>query len=57
LVAAPWRVNGRRPGIRRPAPVLGADDGEVLRGVLSLTDGEIDLLVDAGVVGLAGHFE
>ena len=57
LVAAPWRVNGRRPGVRRPAPVLGADDGEVLRGALSLTDGEIDLLVDAGVVGLAGHFE
>jgi crotonobetainyl-CoA:carnitine CoA-transferase CaiB-like acyl-CoA transferase len=57
LVAAPWRVNGRRPGVRRPAPVLGADDGDVLRGVLSLTDGKIDSLVAAGVVGLAGHFE
>jgi crotonobetainyl-CoA:carnitine CoA-transferase CaiB-like acyl-CoA transferase len=57
LVAAPWRINGQRPRVHRPAPILGADDRDVLRRVLSLELGEIDSLVDAGVVGLAGHFE
>ena len=56
LVAAPWRINGQRPGVQRPAPVLGADDGAVLTRVLSLDQSEIDQLIAAGVVGLAGHF-
>lgn len=30
--AAPYRINGRRPPIRRAAPVLGQDDGKWLAG-------------------------
>ncbi|MBT3332095.1 MAG: hypothetical protein HN394_11360 [Rhodospirillaceae bacterium] len=57
LVAAPWRVNSHRPGLRKTAPLLGEGDDFVLRRVLSLPDDEIDSLKAAGVVGIAGHFE
>ena len=51
LVAAPWRIHGRRPGLRKPAPQLGEGDDYVLRDVLSLGDGEIAALIAAGAVG------
>ena len=51
LVAAPWRINGHRPELRKPAPLLGQDDDYVLRRVLALTDDEIAALIAAGVVG------
>ena len=51
LVAAPWRVDGRRPVLRKPAPLLGEGDDFVLRRVLSLSDDEIDALTTSGVVG------
>ena len=57
LVAAPWRVNGQRPGLRKTAPLLGEGDDFVLRRVLSLPDDEIDSLKAAGVVGISGHFD
>lgn len=34
LVAAPWRVNGTRPRLRKAAPILGEGDDYVLRHVL-----------------------
>ncbi len=52
LVAAPWRVEGRRPGFRKHAPVLGEDDEFVLRRILSLEGDEIERLRKAGVVGV-----
>ena len=51
LVAAPWRINGRRPGLLKPAPLLGEGDDYVMRRVLGLTDDEADRLTAAGVVG------
>ena len=36
LVAAPWRVDGRRPAARKPAPLLGESNDYVLRGILGL---------------------
>ena len=57
LVAAPWRIDGLRPGLRKTAPLLGAEDDEVLGQVLGLSNDKISALVDAGVVGIAGHFE
>jgi len=51
LVAAPWRIAGRRPGLRKPAPLLGEGDDYVLRRVLSMQDDEIDALTASGVVG------
>ena len=57
LVAAPWRIDGLRPGLRKTAPLLGAEDDVVLGQVLGLSNDEISALVDAGVVGIAGHFE
>ena len=52
LVAAPWRVDGNRPGLRKPAPLLGESDDFVLRRILSLGDAEIDALNATGVVGV-----
>ena len=52
LVAAPWRVDGRRPGLRKPAPLLGEGDDYVLRRVLALDDAEIEALVAGAVVGV-----
>ncbi|MFP6747669.1 MAG: CoA transferase [Alphaproteobacteria bacterium] len=57
LVAAPWRVDGRRPALRLTAPILGAGDDAVLARVFSLSNDEINSLKSAGAVGLAGHFE
>ncbi len=42
IVAAPWRLNGRRPGLRKTAPLLGEGNDYVLRRVLGLTDEEIE---------------
>lgn len=36
LVAAPWRVNGARPRLRKAAPVLGEGNDYVFRHVLGL---------------------
>ena len=52
LVAAPWRIDGRRPGLRKPAPLLGEGDDDILRRVLRLGDDEIDALIAAGAVGI-----
>ncbi len=41
LVAAPWRVNGERPRLRKAAPILGEGDDYVLRHVLGLDDAAI----------------
>lgn len=51
LVAAPWRVDGRRPGLRKAAPLLGEGDDFVLRHILKLPTSEIEALAAAGVVG------
>ena len=44
LVAAPWRIHGNRPPIRKPAPSLGESNDYVLRGILGLGDTEISAL-------------
>jgi crotonobetainyl-CoA:carnitine CoA-transferase CaiB-like acyl-CoA transferase len=41
LVAAPWRVNGARPRLRKAAPILGEGDDYVLRHVLGLDEASI----------------
>jgi crotonobetainyl-CoA:carnitine CoA-transferase CaiB-like acyl-CoA transferase len=51
LVASPWRINGQRPGLRKPAPLLGEGDDYVLRRVLNMADEEIGALAVAGVSG------
>jgi crotonobetainyl-CoA:carnitine CoA-transferase CaiB-like acyl-CoA transferase len=44
LVAAPWRVNGRPPGIRKPAPLLGEGNMYVLGDLLDLSPEEVAAL-------------
>ncbi len=51
LVAAPWRCDGRRAGLRKPAPLLGEGDDFVLRRRLSMPETEIEALAEAGIVG------
>jgi crotonobetainyl-CoA:carnitine CoA-transferase CaiB-like acyl-CoA transferase len=52
LVAAPWRVLGRRASLRKTAPMLGEGVDYVLRGILRLPDDSIKRLHDTGVVNL-----
>jgi crotonobetainyl-CoA:carnitine CoA-transferase CaiB-like acyl-CoA transferase len=50
LVAAPWRVNGQRPPLRKLAPLIGEGNDWVLRRVLGLGDDEIAAVRDSGGV-------
>jgi 2-methylfumaryl-CoA isomerase len=51
---SPLRFSGGEPLPASPAPVLGADTEAVLCDVLGLTDRELGVLAERGVVGLAG---
>ncbi len=50
LVATPWRFDGRRPPIRKPAPMLGEDTDDVLARVLGYDETQIAALHEAGVI-------
>ena len=41
LVGAPWRLNGKRPLPRKPAPVLGESNDFILRSIIGLNKREI----------------
>ena len=51
-VAIPLRVDGERPGWRRPVPALGADSDAVLREI-GYTDAQIEAMHRRGVVAQA----
>ena len=48
---APYRVGEGPHGIERPAPTLGEHNGEVLQGLLGLSDAELDELESEGILG------
>jgi crotonobetainyl-CoA:carnitine CoA-transferase CaiB-like acyl-CoA transferase len=48
---APYRLDGRTPPLRNPAPTLGEYNAAVLTGELGLSGGEIAALETAGVIG------
>ncbi len=50
VVAAPWRIDGQRTPIRKPAPVLGEANDYVLRKVLDLDEAAITAVHASGVV-------
>lgn len=50
MPAAPFRADGERAGPERPAPLLGEHTRELARSMLSLTDTQIDKLVDEQVL-------
>jgi len=50
IVATPWRVNGHRAPIRKPAPLLGGSNEYILRNVLALSEKEIEDVHDSGVI-------
>jgi crotonobetainyl-CoA:carnitine CoA-transferase CaiB-like acyl-CoA transferase len=41
IVAAPWRINGKRPIPHKAAPVLGENNSYVLRSILNLSDAQL----------------
>ena len=41
IVAAPWRINGKRPIPHKAAPVLGENSSYVLRSILNLSDTQL----------------
>lgn len=47
----PIRIDGQYPRVRRPAPLFGQHNEEILMGDLGATRDEFRALVDAGVVG------
>lgn len=50
LVATPWRIDGQRPPIRKPAPLLGEDTEDVLRRVLGYDEAKVAAAHAAGVI-------
>jgi crotonobetainyl-CoA:carnitine CoA-transferase CaiB-like acyl-CoA transferase len=50
---AAWLLDGERPGARRPAPLLGEHNREVLGGLLGLDNATIDALEADAVIGYA----
>ena len=47
VVAAPWLINGMRPPVRKPAPLMAESNDYVLRGILRLDDATlVDLNAD-----------
>ncbi|MGZ0189608.1 MAG: CoA transferase, partial [Alphaproteobacteria bacterium] len=52
LVAAPWRIAGARPTVRRAAPRLGCG-AEVLRTALGLDSSTIQSLQNTGTIGIS----
>lgn len=49
LVAAPWRIDGNRPALRKPAPRLGEDNDYILRDVLGFDATHIQRLKDSEI--------
>lgn len=47
----PWKMSRSRGSIRRAAPSLGQDNEAVLKGLLGLSEGEIQALYEEGVIG------
>lgn len=50
VFAAPWLVDGRRPGPTRPAPSLGQDNLAVFGDLLGVSASEIERLTEGGVL-------
>lgn len=50
LVATPWLIDGKRPPIRKPAPLLGEDTDDVLRRVLGYSEAQVAAAHEAGVL-------
>jgi crotonobetainyl-CoA:carnitine CoA-transferase CaiB-like acyl-CoA transferase len=50
VVGAPWRFDGERPPIDRPAPLLGQHNRFVLEEVLGMSPAEIARLEEAGAL-------
>ena len=49
IVATPWRVNGHRAPVRKPAPILGGSNEYILRNVLGFTEEKIEDVHNSGV--------
>ena len=50
LVATPWMINGKRSTVRRPSPMIGADNDYVMQNILGYTSEKIASIHSSGVV-------
>ncbi len=50
VIAAPWRINGRRAPVRKPAPLMAEGNTHILRDILGLSDEAIKSLKERQVV-------
>jgi len=50
VIAAPWRINGRRAPVRKPAPLMAEGNTYVLRDILGLSDEVIKSLRERKIV-------
>jgi crotonobetainyl-CoA:carnitine CoA-transferase CaiB-like acyl-CoA transferase len=50
LVATPWTINGKRSTVRKPSPMIGADNDYVMHDILGYTSEKIASIHSSGVV-------
>ena len=50
IVATPWLINGKRPAIRTPAPLLGGDTDDVMERILGYDASQMANVHESGVV-------
>lgn len=50
VIAAPWRINGKRAPLRKTAPLMAEGNSYVLRNILGLTEDEIGQLQEKNIV-------
>jgi crotonobetainyl-CoA:carnitine CoA-transferase CaiB-like acyl-CoA transferase len=51
--APPWRLTEANPRPRRPAPMFGEHNREILCGLLGVSEAELEELAEAGVIANA----
>ena len=50
LVATPWTINGKRSTVRKPSPMIGADNDYVMHDILGYASEKIASIHSSGVV-------
>ena len=51
MQGVPWRLDGQRIGVNRPAPLIGEHTDEVMRTMLGYSQAQVEVLRSSGAIG------